>query len=501
MWPTDPIVDLARGHLDRALADDRQGSLPDYGSRWAPQVEAIRRDLAALTDRVACLHYAQYSITFDGRPPFPSDTLIVQFREWAVQNEFPQYANDLLLMSENPASGGVGQFNGRLVSIPIYHHARNVLAGITYANKPKRILEIGGGYGEIARLWVKNPIASATSYVIVDIPECLFLAEVALRSEFGDMVGYLEGADPDTPILLVPLSRLFALKRNADLVVNTGSMQEMTDEWVDFYVDWLTRYDARYFYSLNYAAQPISILGESRNLWTQRLGPEWSTRHLRLNIPLMDLVGPTRDQLECLYEKVPSRRSFDEWSIYRGYQLSKTTYVEGLDLLRQSLTVQNAKALVDLVLQQMPYHPKEILYVARWLVRNGAEEYEPICAMLRKEFGGELCHEPPRPEVKARLDAAEERIRQLENQLNAGREAWVPRIRQLENQVDAVSQRADAERSAAIDRIRELETIIETERNAVLSSTSWRITAPLRWVSDRLRRFKSRSLDQPPLAQ
>jgi len=500
MGPTDPIVDLARRHFDRGLADDRQGSLPDYGSRWAPQVEAIRRDLAALTDRGACLHYAQHNITFDFRAPFPGDPLIVQFWEWAVQNEFPQYANDLLLMSENPASGGLGQFNGRLVSLVMYYHARNVLAGITYANKPKRILEIGGGYGEIARLWVKNPIASAASYVIVDIPECLFLAEVALRSEFGDMVGYLEGADPGTPILLVPLSRLFALKRTADLVVNTGSMQEMSEEWIDFYVDWLTRYDARYFYSLNYAAQPISIMGESRNLWTQRLGAEWSTRHLRLNIPLMDLAGPTRDYLECLYEKTPSRRSLHEWSIYRGHLLSKATYVEGLDLLRQSLTVQNAKAFVDLVLQQMPYHPKEILYVAHWLVRNGAEEYEPVCAMLQKEFGGELCHEPPRRELEMRLEAAEKPVR---DQRDAEREAAVARIRELENQVDAISQaasaqvielrtRADAERSAAIDRIRELEMRIESERNAVLSSTSWRITAPLRSVMDWLHRFKSR---------
>ena len=313
----------------------------------------------------------------------------------------------------------------------------------------------------------------------------MFLAEVALRSEFGDMVGYLEDADPGTPILLVPLSRLFALKRTADLVVNTGSMQEMTDEWIDFYVSWLTHYDTRYFYSLNYAAQPISIMGESRNLWTQRLGPEWSTRHLRLNIPLMDLAGPTRDFLECLYEKTPARRSLDEWSIHRGDLLSKTTYVEGLDLLRQSLTVQNAKAFVELVLQQMPYHPKEILYLARWLVRNGANEYESICAMLQKEFGGELYHEPPRAEsLRQRLEASEERIRQLETQLDAEREAAVARIRQLESQVDAITQ-------AASVQVIELQTRAESERNAVLSSTSWRITAPLRWMIDRVRRFKS----------
>jgi hypothetical protein len=118
-------------------------------------------------------------------------------------------------------------------------------------------------------------------------------AEVALRAEFGDKVGYFDGSDPGSPILLVPLPFLADFRRSSDIVINTGSMQEMTDEWIDFYMAWLSDYDTKCFYCLNYAAQPISIMGESRNLWTQRPGPEWSTRHLRLNIPLRDLVGPT----------------------------------------------------------------------------------------------------------------------------------------------------------------------------------------------------------------
>jgi hypothetical protein len=72
-------------------------------------------------------------------------------------------------------------------------------------------------------------------------------------------------------------------------------------------------------------AQPLSIMRESRNLWTQRPGPERSTRYVRLNIPLQDPVGPTRDYLETLYEKTPAKRSLKEWSIYRHHILSKTT--------------------------------------------------------------------------------------------------------------------------------------------------------------------------------
>ena len=195
----DPIVADARLHLARALADSLP-RLPSYGSRWQPQVEAIGRDISALSDAASCLHYAQYNITFDGRPPFPGDPMLIQFREWAVENEFPHFAAALNAMYDNPLSGpeSLGEFKGRTVSRVLYYHARNVLAGITYANKPKRIVEIGGGYGEIARLWLLNTIAPAESYVIVDIPECLFFAEVALKAEFGDQVGYFGGHDPGT---------------------------------------------------------------------------------------------------------------------------------------------------------------------------------------------------------------------------------------------------------------------------------------------------------------
>jgi hypothetical protein len=109
-------------------------------------------------------------------------------------------------------------------------------------------------------------------------------------------------------------------------------------------------------------------------------------------------------------------------------------------------------------------------------------------------------------ELQTRADAEKvalvARIRELETQLDGEREAAVIRIRELENQVEAVAEaassqvtelqtRAEAEKVALVARIGELENQIKEERNAVLSSTSWRITAPLRRVIDRLRRFKS----------
>jgi putative sugar O-methyltransferase len=243
---------VARRHLEKAFSQISP-TQPSYGSLWQPQVDAKRRDIPTLRDSMSCLHYAQKHITFDGRSPFPSELMEIQFREWAVENEFPDLAPVLRRMYDNPLSfpESLGEFNGRTVSRIFYYHARNVLAGITYANRPKRILEIGGGYGEIARLWLTNSIAPAESYVIVDIPECLFFAEIALKTEFGDHVGYFDGHDPGTKILLVPIPYLGDLTRPVDLVVNTGSMQEMTDEWIDFYTEWLAKYTVFLFTELS----------------------------------------------------------------------------------------------------------------------------------------------------------------------------------------------------------------------------------------------------------
>ena len=100
--------------------------------------------------------------------------------------------------------------------------------------------------------------------------------------------------------------------------------------------------------------------------------------------------------------------------------------------------------------------------------------------------------------------------------LTAEKAAAVARIRELENQVGTVTAAAaaqvielqasaGADRSVAAARIGELEKVVaandaalarerrlrakaESERNAVLSSTFWWITTPLRQAIDRLRR-------------
>lgn len=385
------IVAQAKDHLRKALKE-RDPQQPAYGTRWQPHADRIRGDIDSFLDPVQCLHYAQTRITFDHRESdgYVQDLARIKLYEALVRHEFRHFSAALDAMDDNPLSvpQSLHQVGGRAVSNIFFWHARFVLGGCTYIEPPKRIFEIGGGYGAAARLWMKNPIVPISSFVIVDIPECLFFADVALRHEFGDAVGYFDGTDPGTPIVLVPLPLLASFERPSDLVMNTGSMQEMTDEWIDYYMAWLDRADTRYFYSVNYAAQPLSLLAESRNLWSPRPSAAWSTRRLNLNVPIIRAQGPGNDFAEAYFEKTPAQDSLKAWSVYRGHSLMPETFVEGLDLLRQNLNVGDALAFLQLVLKQMRYVPKELLWIANWLDAQGCIEVKPIQQKLLSQMGG-----------------------------------------------------------------------------------------------------------------
>lgn len=387
------IVSAARKNLASATAHEATVKLPSYGTRWQPQAMEIRNAIESFADPVQCLRYAQTRISFDHRESggYVQDLPRIQLYDDLVRHEFPWFGPAMDVMKESPLSVEESLVNirDRYVSNIFYWHVRYVLACMTYLPSPKRILEIGGGYGAPARLWMTNPISAVSSYCMVDIPECLFFAEVALKQEFGNAVGYFDGTDPGTAIVLVPISRLKDFSRPSDLVVNTGSLQEMTDEWVDYYMTWLDGYGARYFYSVNYAAQPLSTMAESRNLWSPRPSAQWSTRYLNVDVPLIRAQGPNNDFLEAIYEREPAKASLKDWSVRRGHVLSRATYVEGLDLLRQDLNTADALSFLNFVLAEFKFVPKEALWIVNWLDSQQVPEASEIRQRLSLMKGGE----------------------------------------------------------------------------------------------------------------
>ncbi len=173
----------------------------------------------------------------------------------------------------------------QLVSNVLFFHLSYLLQCLTWVPKPGVICEIGGGYGAPARLWLheSRPPTRNLCRLSVDFPESLFFAEVFLRSNFdGLTLHYVTDAKPlerdfvgQFRVVLCPIHHLDALNRLPfDLVINTGSMQEMTEEWIDFWMLWLKRQDCRFFYSMNYFGQPLNFLAESG----KRLSPRPSAR-------------------------------------------------------------------------------------------------------------------------------------------------------------------------------------------------------------------------------
>lgn len=101
------------------------------------------------------------------------------------------------------------------------------------------ILEIGGGYGSLARtIMGLNPNAK---YVMIDLPETLFFAEVFLRHSFPEKsFAYADerGHDADADIVLVPAAlRRVLTGKQFDLAINTNSLGEMPRAEA---IDWLT---------------------------------------------------------------------------------------------------------------------------------------------------------------------------------------------------------------------------------------------------------------------
>lgn len=237
-------------------------------THWADSVRRMADAIPAFSTAEQVIHYAQRETGFDHRKIV--DTSLLEIYEGSLRSEFPHFADAMNTFAESSFSikETLALWGKRLVSNVLYYHIRPILQCLTYVENPRMVCEIGGGYGAQARLWLQNPINRPNTYLIVDIPESLFFAETFLRSNLDDpKILYVTDSTPidqavveQHSIVFCPIPYVSALSNlKLDLCMNIGSFQEMPDDWVGFWMDWVGQLDCRYFYSMNYFGQPLKI--------------------------------------------------------------------------------------------------------------------------------------------------------------------------------------------------------------------------------------------------
>ncbi len=214
---------------------------------------------------------------------------------------------------------------GRRLSTAFLYYLSAALTATRHAGAAKATLEIGGGYGGLARiLKILDPGRAIT---LVDMPESLWFAYVFLRSSFPDATfvcvtpesaSRADAANFD--FMLVPTNALSVLSgRRFDLAFNSQSLSEMRTETYDCFMELLQdRTDTRWFYNLNRFGRHedgLSIPERLEPAWgddvvflASDLDSHWKLRHWALS-PAEGNAGMADPRympvLEIVVERIP----------------------------------------------------------------------------------------------------------------------------------------------------------------------------------------------------
>lgn len=221
---TDAIVLLAQKHYQEAPKD-----LPFILSDvWEEHRQTMAELIPTYSRIEEVILRAQAGLGFDHRITF--NPVLIQAKLEALRSRFP----DMQIPSESSLSRpeSIRHLDGKLISNIFIWHLEAYLTCVTILPRPQSVLEIGGGYGGLARIFALKGI----DYTITDLPESLFFAEVFLRSNGIENVQLIPAGQP---------------LGHYDMAINQGSFGEMPQGMVDYWAEAL-RGKAKHVYSLNY---------------------------------------------------------------------------------------------------------------------------------------------------------------------------------------------------------------------------------------------------------
>lgn len=377
-------------------------------TRWHRYLDKMKNFISDCQDINTAILFSQTQCGFDHRSPYNED--IVNAERAALFKSFPHFSPFIEEITDSPIANAASVFQShdKFFSNIIFFNYNNLYECLTYV-RPNVVCEIGGGYGSPGFSWLTNTIHRPSIFIDIDYPECLFFAEIYLKNSVKNCkLIYVtsnqkiqEFSSNDPVIILCPIQYADSLlSLPIDLVINIGSMQEMDESALDYWMNWLNTSSANYFYTCNYFANKIEHLRESSNVYTQRMGPEWrgiSTKH-STDIP----IAPFNCQESFATILTQRNLPIDEEALIVQYwretsknKLSLKSFLMGMECYR---VTQNTDVAFNLLQKsyegELDFIPKEALYLCRKLLntpnnrftKKHLEELSNISNDLEKKY-------------------------------------------------------------------------------------------------------------------
>ncbi len=323
----DPLLTVARAVCQRAKTYD---DLPPLrpGDQWLRILDRFHRCafescntaaeiIAFATENNGFVIYRRLD-----NPLTPS--IIDSYMRWLEHQGAPLHSFGPTIQENSFAGNAVVTLReGRRISTSFLWHLCAATRLIRHVGRARRVLEIGPGFGGLARL-LKLLWPDAT-FCLVDLPESLIFAYVYLslafptaRIVFADSPDAVAAAE-EYDFLLVPTAFLESLAgRQFDLAINIASLGEMTQAAVDRYMQFLqSDLTVDFLYSINQFGHfsPERTAGTGRRLEGNdlcrealRLDRHWQLREWDLHgengfVQIDPLMAP---MLEVLLRRWPA---------------------------------------------------------------------------------------------------------------------------------------------------------------------------------------------------
>jgi len=237
-----------------------------------------------------------------------------------------------------------------------------------------------------------NKLHCPDYYINVDFPESLFFAEVYLKLTIPERdVLYIHGDTAiighDKGIALCPIANYHnILSHKVDLTINTGSMQEMSDEYVAYYMDAIQKANCDHFFSFNYFNQRIERQLEGMNCAAPVMGKDWSCTFRAYHHADMERGG----MAEIFYSRTCKPEELLTRAEAAVRRPSPSNGLEFLELFDDVRGVDRADLLIEAAASAvlgMPYIPREALWLARKVQPTSYAE-RAFLYLLEKQAAG-----------------------------------------------------------------------------------------------------------------